>query len=659
MTTQNFTEEQLREALAQRLKNGEMTKEQASAAIQNFRQGQRKEGGVFSAVWEPTKAIAGAAAGQVIGGLAGLGQLATGGTIQEASDTVEGVQNYFSEAAQPQTQAGINSLENIGQLSELGLDVARFPISGLGGLSALVTGKSMDDAATVVRDIQDKGLGQTAGDAVFERTGSPLLATVTSMSPELVATAIPIVGKARQVSKFQRNMANRIMDSRANPQLAQDIAGLQQSIQRGEMTDALFPRLDEIAGKSPLRIQNQLVSVADDVQSGVDKGTIVSRLGKIADDANSPSADKELSDFIIGGSGRAASDPNAREAIRQGFDQGVIASVKSASPEDIAFMREMVDIKQRGKNDALFAVSNRPTDVVGNNLLNRVTQIKRVNREAARNLDAAAEALKGQNVDFSVPVNNFLSRLEQMDIKLDSNMNPIFEGSMVEGLDGPSRAITNIINRMKRGAAGQTPDAHDLHRLKKYIDEQVTYGKTAEGLSGRTEGVLKSLRHEIDEVLDSNFDEYNAVNTTYSDTVGALDALQSSVGGKIDIFGEDANKALGTVLRGMMSNNRGRIELSNAIGDIESVSRQYGGTFNDNLRIQMLFADELDSVFGTAARTSLQGALGEGVKYGVETVTGQKSGLGILADVAGSMANRARNINEENAFGAIKRVLEQ
>jgi hypothetical protein len=418
----------------------------------------------------------------------------------------------------------------------------------------------------------------------------------------------------------------------------------------------LYPAFDRLIQASTPRIQNQLVQAADDVRLGADPQSVVNKLNQVEGDAARAAADTSIVDYVRAGSNGIKTDFLARGAIRQGFDQGVIASVKASSPLDRSRMVEMVDILERGKADALYAVVNRPSDVAGNSLLQRVNYIKDINRQAGAELDGIAQGLRGQTVDYSSVVNSFVARLDDIGVKLDDDINPIFEGSDIEGVVPAQNAINNVIRRMKSGDA---PDAYDLHRMKKFIDEQVTYGKASEGLAGKTERILKDLRTDLDGVLDTNFPEYNRVNTTYSDTVGALDTLQSSVGKKLDLFGDNADKAVGQALRRTMGNAASRINMQDAVADVESITRKYGGEFDDNIQMQMLFADELDSVFGAVAKTGFQRSVGEGVKYGVEAATGQKTGIGMFAEAAGAMTNKARGINNENAFKAIRKLLER
>lgn len=380
---------------------------------------------------------------------------------------------------------------------------------------------------------------------------------------------------------------------------------------------------------------------------------------KIVKSVENGAPQRELAKYIVDGAGKVKADSLAKEAIKQGFDQSVIAAVKGSSKIDKAKMSQMVDIMKKGKENAIFAMKNRPSDIAGNSLLDRVNHIKKINRVSGKQVDKAAKALKGQDADFSAPINNFMESLDEMGIRINKNLKPIFKGSDIEGLAGPEAAIKNIVNRLSSGKKGVMPDAHEMHRMKRYIDEIVTYGKEGEGLKGKTERILKSLRRDLDGALDNNFPEYNKANTIYSDTVGALDALQDVAGKKMDLFGPNADKATGTLLRRMMSNAQSRVNLVDAVDNLDSISKKYGGKFTDDISAQMLFVDELDTVFGPTARTSLAGEMGKSVKKGAEAVTGQRTAVSTALDLGAAGIEKLRGINEESAFKAINELLKR
>lgn len=359
--------------------------------------------------------------------------------------------------------------------------------------------------------------------------------------------------------------------------------------------------------------------------------------------------------MAVGGP-RVVRDASAISAIKQGFDPGVVAVIKGSSRETRAKMLQMSNLLARGKNDAKFAVSNRPTDIAGRSLMDRVRVIQSANQTAAKQLDGVALALKGQAADPSVPINSFLRSLAGMGIKVErADLKPIFSGSTIEGVTGAEQVITKIMKRLRETKA---PDAHDLHRLKQFIDEQVSFGARTEGLSGKTENILKTLRRDLDQTLDSKFPEYNRVNTQFSETKAVLDSVQDIAGKKMDLSSPSADSATGTLLRRLMSNAQSRVRLLDSVHDIEAMARKHATKpIKDDLITQVLFADELDSVFGPVARTSFQGQIEQGVKQAGNAVQSSGGLGGLVIDLAAKGAAKAQGINEAGAMKSIRDLL--
>lgn len=358
------------------------------------------------------------------------------------------------------------------------------------------------------------------------------------------------------------------------------------------------------------------------------------------------------------------------EAIKQGFDKGVVAALKQASPVDRGKMRQMVDIMEKGKKNAQFALRNRPSDVVGNSLLDRVKVVREVNRASGKEIDKVATGLKGKPVDIADAAGTFANRLDELGVSLVSDgkggFKPDFELSQLSPGDrGPIKEVIRQMNIQGRGGV----DALTAHKMKRIIDNNVTFGKSKSGsISRDAEGVLKEFRTAIDDSLDRTYPDYNEANIVYRDTITALDSLQSAAGKNLDLSGGNADKALGTLMRRLMSNAQSRVNLLDAVDEIESVSKKHGGKFRDvkllegpesrqsDLLSQVLFVDELDRQFGAVARTSFQGQIQQGIEQAGRATT-RAGAADLVVSAVGKAAEKARGINEANAFKAIKNLL--
>lgn len=600
-----------------------------------------------ASVIEPAKTVGTAALAQIFGGLAGLFQsinpMAESGA---GAKTVEKAQEFIS---QPKTKAGQEGLKTLGDLAQRGIDIVNFPISGLVGLAELIGGQGIDKAVESIRGVQEEGAGVTIGNRVFEETGSPMAATLAQIAPEALAEFAGLKGGGAAVKGAAGPTANTIRRIgevfRTQSPTKQRIARL---LEEGS-TDIETARFQlEAPRQSPT---STIVPESSPVEPGnVPRGTSGDQLA-----LPPPEAVKPLETAIQQGIPRVVRDPQAINAINKGFDEGVVAAIKGSSPADKAKMLEMVDIMERGKKNARFTMTNRPSDVAGNTLLERFNVVLDANRRSGQELDNVARNLKGVEFDSTAAAEGFLDDLDSMGIKLkkadDGKLEADFGGSDIEGLQGPEAAINQIVERMQ---VMDKFDAFEAHRLKRFIDEIVSYGSVGEGLRGRTQNILKNLRRNLDTQLDRQFGNYKEVNQVYSDTINAIDNLQDVAGRKMNLTGTNANAAVGTLLRRLMSNAQSRVNLLDAVEEIDAVARRNGGKFNDDLLTQVLFVDELDNVFGTPARTSFQGQISQAIPS-----SGRDLGKRIAEGVVDKTVDLIRGDQTEAQFKAIRELLQK
>lgn len=376
--------------------------------------------------------------------------------------------------------------------------------------------------------------------------------------------------------------------------------------------------------------------------------------------------------------GSAVVDDSAKYAEKQGFAPELIAMVQSFNRDTKNKAAQMLDIVAQGKDNMRYAADNRPLNIIGNSVLNRIKVVREANRVAAVRLDDVAKGLKGESVDVSPAINDFIANIQDMGIQIDpATMKMNFQGSDIEKLRGPQKILQNMVDRLLNT---KTPDAYDVHRVKRFIDEQVSYGKSQGGLTGRAEGIVKSLRHGLDSILDSQFPSYNQVNTQYAETRGVLDGVQDIAGKKFDADDASAALTMGSLARRFMSNAQSNGYLRDAISDLDAVARKYiqPGTDivpykpiqsrsgvtpamleNDDLIGLAQFSDQLDKMFGTHAGTSLRGDVDKGVEAGIEAATGQMTIPGALMKGGKLAYQKLRRINADNQIKAMRELLRQ
>lgn len=359
--------------------------------------------------------------------------------------------------------------------------------------------------------------------------------------------------------------------------------------------------------------------------------------------------------------GQVVADRHAQELIKQGVSEPDVALIKSGSTLDKQKMLKMLDIRQSQLTNK--RVLDRATDVVGNTFVEDIAKpIEKLNKEAAVKLDTVAKGLAGKKIDPAPAISQFGTDLENSGVSINSDGKLNYKDSSFEGLKPVQTLIDNVWTRAQRVA--KSGDALQAHRLKAYIDEIVGYGKASEGLSGRAEGILKAVRHNIDTVLDSNFELYNKVNTQFSDTINELEKMATAIGKRFKPGTTFADTQAGVSMRRILSNTQSRADILRLLDSMQAVGKKYGIVHENDVITQANFADILEKMLGSEAPTSF---LGQGERF----INGIEQGAGALADLgqghpvrAGLKASKylldmTRGVNQENKIEALRAILER
>lgn len=619
--------------------------------------------------------------------------------------------NLLSELKQSQTGGAIDTSATTKALDLIsgGAQVAGAAVSGLGekaieGLSSLgglVIGNTLDESIA-----NAKALTEAIPDLKVGEAGERLVQDISKQfqeAPEVIRNILGFAGES--ISELGPRLAESAfqategLPAEARGAIAAGVQVLPEALEAAtglaagkQVATGVAQAVGDVAevsgdvaraipetGLALFKVQSPTKQkIAQLIQQG-STDIETARFKLAAPGKKAPIEPTKLQKFLNIGGPRVKKDPVAIESIKQGFDEGVIAAIKGATPADKAKMLQMVNIMERGKKNARFAVTNRPSDVAGDSLMDRFRIVKTANRAAGKQLDKVAQTLKGKRVDIEAPVQNFSDTLDELGVRLvddgKGGLKPDFELSQLSPGDrGP---LKEVIRQMNIRGVGGSIDAFNVHKMKRIIDNNVTFGKTKTGISGDAERALKSFRTGLDDALDSTFPAYDRVNVGFAETINAIDALQDVAGKKLNLTGPGADKATGTLLRRLMSNAQSRVALLDAVREVEQAANKFGGKFGaeipgkkliegpprkftDDLLMQVLFADELDSVFGPVARTSFQGQIKQGVSdIGGIAAEAKISPLTAATKGAASLVDISRGINQEGKFKAIKELLKE
>lgn len=571
-------------------------------------------------------------------GITGGGKLAEGLGMALASP---GIQKNLSDTQQQASDIQLNLIKAIRSNKAQGKDTSRLE-KALVGQNANIDGLSQTQQNFVSALPTNKQvIGSTLRLAGTAAAGAIATGAASAVGAKSAVGFLPGVVSGAKVGALSGLVGGGVQGAGAGLEADQDLSGVLTSTVLGAGAGALTGGV--IGG------------AIGGVSGAISKNKIISQQ-KLDLLKNNP--DSRVAQYTLEGSKTIKTDPFAQEAIKQGVPADSVATIKGANPATKQLMLRQLDTQVKGKYNQKFGALNRPSDVIGDSTIKRYTQVASANKQAAGNLDEVAQRLRGQKVDVTQPVEQFINDMKAMGVEFKGGK-PIFEGSDIEGLTGPAgpqAAIERLTKRMTQ----VSDDAFELHRLKRFIDETVDYGEGGSGLSGRTEGIIKGLRKNIDTLLDTNFPDYNQVNTKYSTTRGALDSFSDAMGTKFNPNNPNMEKLIGTRLRTILSKSQTRVEVLNSLQSLQDVAIKNGGQYEDDLITQVLFANDLEKIFGTSAPTGIAGEVSKGFNQAANATKKLKESGGLF-DLAfratGGAIEGARNINEEAMIKSLKELL--
>lgn len=325
-------------------------------------------------------------------------------------------------------------------------------------------------------------------------------------------------------------------------------------------------------------------------------------------------------------------------AKQQGFDDTDVQFINSMKPQDKIKAQKMIELAEKATKDK--RAIERPIDIVGDSMTDRIKFIQNKNSIAGKAVDTTAKALKGQRVDATPVREKALSLLEDIGVTPNKNGTPNWSKSIFKKTPELEKKIMKALSDLPAGEM----DAYDLHNFKKSIDEVVNYGVGGEGLKGKSASILKAIRASADEVLDTNFKSYNKANTDYKTTRDVLDVANDLFGKKVGIVKERG----GQLLRSVFSNNTQRQRVMALVEQLDKTAKLYGGKFDDNLIDQALFTEILEDIYGTQATTSLQGQVARAVKGTQKVIAGIRDPLKGAGELLAHGAEKALGVSDEN-----------
>lgn len=572
--------------------------------------------------------VVGAPVGQVVGGFAGkaaagLETLAKAPFIglDEAITAGQQTEQSISEAFAPQTELG---KESSNQVFSALAHLNKIP-AGWGGIAELIETQDPNQAAEVVKSVEQKGLPKYMGDLNFEAYGSPLLASITTVIPELAAL-FHIGGKGVKEGRIDK--------------ARKDLEIIDQ-IESGT------------AGKNlaEYKLQNR-DEWSQPTQAEID---VLSEKLKV---------DKEFAREMVEAMPTVNKKKSGKKAISQEWDKSLLGLVQASSKADIDVMQRQLNIYDAARDNMALKAKGRPIYEAGKAIGSRVDALVKERKIAGKRVGAAAESLRGVEVNYAPAVDKFINSLLDDGVVIN-NGRPItnvrqyrnidFRNSPYDGSKASEDLIRKHIKRMTEKDFAL--DGFNIHTTKKNLPHTISTAKKSEGgLVPKAESLLNELRSDLNGVLRDSSDEYRLANDSFIEAVTPLNALNDAMPKDAQVSWEGINENnAGKQLRIILSNYANADNLYQAIQDMDTVTKKLGYNFNDDAIKQAFFAIGLDRRLGAFAEQSLQGVTEAGGRVSDLPTSATDAGLKTI----GKLMRNVKRVDDDSAIKAMREYLKE
>ncbi len=580
---------------------------------------------------EAAGAVGSGIVAQPVSGLAGIlaeGLRAAGVDVPEGADVVKAVQEQLT--FQPRSPEGQQALQNVGEAVQEGLEIARVPAAGIGGLATLAATQDPAQAAQIVQDIRSEGIGKTAGEATFRATGNPELSTFVEILPDaaMSATGLPIANRAAQSipqSSKKREIGRKLLAG----QTTEDTAGYR-------LIDPVARDLSYSA--NPEQAIEGISNPIRDFQSSKPK------VQKFKD---------------------------AARLKKSGFEDSNIAAWQQFTPEESSIASAMTKIKRASKqNDNVF---DDPLEEVGKAAFKPIEVLLREKNAAGRQVRKSLNAMKNEPVEYNAALTDWMDDLKNQKINVNLSLpninrppgknNPVsFDVDLNRSkfVEDPTtqKLLNTVLNRVaeiaNKNGSFRSASAEELHDLKKMIDYRVEYGKSQERtLSNDAENLIKSLRSDVNDALRRKSKAYEDANDRFSKAIRPLTELNKATGRSFDLFDEsDVNpKAMGLQLRKLITNYGNAPGMAKALEDVSNAAKDKGYDKNVNLARLVAFNNNMNKKFGVSAN---KGGTMQGIMQGAQNIDPTLAALS-LADKA---IEKASKVDDSTTFENMIRLFD-
>ena len=428
-------------------------------------------------------------------------------------------------------------------------------------------GKAFGAAGDFITENVTKPLGiNDLGGKTLDATGSPFLATVVDIIPELAAELLPAGYAGGKIIKSGRN-ARRIL--------------------------------------------------SDKIKAGnIDAGTIAKKLNANGDLITNPNVKKAIA--LMGDDDAAYSTAinfeKMNNATRQQVNKmlDVIEQNKlSGDPKEIMKNRpaNVIGQSMAKRVDTLDSLKKEASKTIGD-IVNGDVGLKKV--------------------DVSKPLDDFIKALEDADIevKWDIESESLVAGldktlTNIEEVIKPNK-LNNILNLLENGGI----TAKQAHKLKRNLREMVSYDPSKPGgvkVSREIEDAVKKLSSDMGDSVSKISPDYARANKVMSESIEALQKADKILGNKLMIGDELAESKFGALSKRIGTNLASKEDVFDLLESLDSSLKKRGITPLDDVERQVAALADLEKIFRVESAQAPFGFQSRIAQGAAESLTGTGS----------------------------------
>ena len=425
------------------------------------------------------------------------------------------------------------------------------------------------------------------------------------------------------------------------------------------------PELENALRARGLTFESLSPKVIAQIPEVLDEGLIPSSRKKdvtkavLAEQAKVGGRQDVLAPYEMDGSGKK--NPVYVEAIKQGYPEGIVQMIKTATPATRFGFLRMAKNMETYKGNFSDANDYRPLNIVGDSIGTRLIDLRKVANDRKVKLEQiVSKDLKDKIISPDPVYKNLTAKLDEYNIFMDRDKDTgklyfDFSDSDIKLDQQSQRLINNLLEVI--------PDGEPLvgakaHQIKKQLDGLINYEKINVGdVTPQGKSVLMAVRAGLNEAIRNVSKDYAAVNDDLSVILDSFSDIQDLAGKKIDIFDPETNaKSLGLLSRKLVTNYASQPLVEQSIAGLQKAADRFGLERGDNLTDLVTFANFLEKKHGTPVSGSFQGkieAANERIVEAVQNPTWESA-------VAGAYKygrDKIRGVNEENAFKALYELI--